>query len=80
MRSLGVLAVSQRSMNYTTHSREFAARFAAKMNLTQPNSGFSTHEIEELAPGYWRVARVYRRSDNNQWDRESVSLPNDDSE
>ena len=72
--------MTQRSMIYTTHSREFAARFAAKLNLLQPNSDLSTHEIEELAPGYWRVARVYRRPENQQWDRESVLLRDDDSE
>ena len=72
--------MTQRPAIYTTHSREFAARFAAKLNSLQPNSDFSTHEIEELVPGHWRVARVYRRYENQQWDRESVLLPDDDSE
>jgi hypothetical protein len=64
-------------VRYTTIARKFAEYLAQKLNETHPNHLFVFYEVEEVAPGFWRVARVFRRSLESAWERESVPVPDE---
>jgi hypothetical protein len=60
---------------YTTYLRDKAENFALQLNGEQQNNIDVFYEVDEIAPGIWRVVRIFRRSSGSAWERESVPLP-----
>jgi hypothetical protein len=60
---------------YTTTDTEYAEAIALQLNESHAGDDLSYYAAEELAKGIWRVARVFRRNKDSDWERESVALP-----